>query len=159
MQVHNYLEDAFQAQLRIYLPQNVDFVNIVNNKDLAVSCSLQMTTSSENSSLDVNNNNNNNKNNNNREMIVCDLGNPLPSKHLVKIELKLDASKVGQHTSDQKQQQLESRLEFRLEASSKNAEDPSTTFDNLKTVLAKVEPRVQLALRGAPLPEQVRISR
>ena len=87
------------------------------------------------------------------EGIVCDLGNPLPFGHFVKIKLKLDASKIGAEAASF--DALRSRLHFRLEASSKNAEDPSTSFDNVRSVAIKVEPRVKLTLRGAPLPEQV----
>ena len=168
-QVYNYLEDAFHAQLRIRLPRDVDFVNIVHNKDPAVSCSLE--TSSTSSREDNNNNSLNtfdsigkkNDGTNNgadddessADTVVCDLGNPLPAKHLVKLKLKLDASKIGFDPAAF--DRLPSRLQFKLEASSKNAEDAATTFDNDKTVSAKVESRVKLTLRGAPVPEQVRL--
>ena len=167
--MYNYLEDAFHAQLRIRLPRDVDFVNIVHNKDPAVSCSLETSSTSskennKNNSLNSfhgvgkngdGTNNGADDDDSSADTVVCDLGNPLPAKHLVKLKLKLDASKIGFDPASLNR--LPSRLQFKLEASSKNAEDAATTFDNVKTVSAKVESRVKLTLRGAPVPEQVRV--
>ncbi|KAL4222463.1 hypothetical protein ACF0H5_018503 [Mactra antiquata] len=122
--IENRAEDAFESILNITFPPGVTFYRTKNKKfEIPMFCD----SSSKNTST-----------------VICDLGNPLPSKS--KTNFTLVAQAKGINGS------LRSELVFELTVNSSNAD--SKYENNIAKILVPIEQRANLRLGGNSDPEQ-----
>jgi hypothetical protein len=125
--VINRGEDAFEAVVRVFIPSDVDYINVINiNAQNPVDC-VQPDTSIDGD-------------------IVCDIGNPLPANHTVIFTVRTSASKASG---------IQPSLQFTVSANSSNEENSSTTVNNVAIVNIPVKAVVSITLTGVSHPEHI----
>ncbi|XP_037075241.1 integrin alpha pat-2-like [Pollicipes pollicipes] len=131
--VFNGREDAFEALFYLDLPEGVDYVVTERLEDSApqpLLCSLRELG---------------------HEVLVCDLGNPLPVGSKVHFQVHL----MPESTSEERQR----HYRFTLTVNSTNAEAASTVSDNQLSLTLPIHIRTELAISGISLPETVHYNR
>ncbi|GFS58279.1 integrin alpha-PS2 [Trichonephila inaurata madagascariensis] len=127
MTIRNAGEDAFESMLYVTMPLDVNYINIERSKlDFPVSCSgahPELTG---------------------RNVLECDVGNPLPANKTLNFKILLEPSRVVSSTSD---------LVFTMNVNSTNAEKNETMFNNMYEIELPVRVEVALAVRGISVPE------
>ncbi|XP_037075479.1 LOW QUALITY PROTEIN: integrin alpha-PS2-like [Pollicipes pollicipes] len=120
--VFNGREDAFEALFYLDLPEGVDYVVTERLEDSApqpLLCSLRELG---------------------HEVLVCDLGNPLPVGSKVHFQVHL----MPESTSEERQR----HYRFTLTVNSTNAEAASTVSDNQLSLTLPIHIRTELAISG-----------
>ncbi|XP_071811825.1 integrin alpha-8-like isoform X2 [Apostichopus japonicus] len=126
LHITNAGEDAFQAKLRAYIPDGLQFVRIENVDSLGIS----VTCTAD----DTNN------------IIICDLGNPLMPNFQLPMGLTLSTDEV---LGDK------DKLDFYVIVTSQNEEIEATLADNERNLTLSVEVQASLRINNASNPEQV----
>ncbi|XP_052258576.1 integrin alpha-8-like isoform X2 [Dreissena polymorpha] len=122
--IENRGEDAFEAMLNITFPEGVTFNKIKDKKfEIPVFCDVSSDKS----------------------FVVCDLGNPLPSRSRTNFTLVATPKGINGSTPE---------MVFRMELNSSNAENISTTKNNVAEVRIQLQQAADLRIGGTPNPEQ-----
>ncbi|XP_043190160.1 integrin alpha-PS2-like isoform X1 [Amphibalanus amphitrite] len=127
--VFNAHEDAFESLFYLDLPSGVDYVVTEKAED---STNLPLLCTTKNLE---------------HEVLVCDMGNPLPANSMVHFLVHL----MPQSTSEEGQQ----HYQFTLSVNSTNAEDTTTVGDNELSISLPIRIHTELVVSGISLPETV----
>ncbi|XP_041365809.1 integrin alpha-V-like [Gigantopelta aegis] len=129
--IENRGEDAYNTQLWINLPPGVSYKNadaIQAVQEAPVSCRAFFTKEA---------------------MVLCDLGNPLPSRAKTNFTLRVAPKDVNGTKDD---------LEFALHVNSSNPEILKTTINNFAAVTIPVTATAKININGKTDPEQININ-